>query len=1060
MSTTIPPPSSPLEVINCLSLALSPSPIERSNSLQALQSWSTLPGYYLYLTNIFTSREEEVGGVGVVNDQIRLQSLLQFKNGVDKYWRKMSNNAISQEEKAQIRPLLITNTMINEPNRVIAKNLAVTIGKLARLDYGVDWNDLPETLLTSLESSNNLLTLHRSLLYLHSTIKSLSSNRIPKGRLLMKKLTELVFNPLVRIHQSILTKSVQKLQTDGLVVVGGGVHQEIEEIECSLLSFKCLKFLTIYGDSNPASNQSIQNFFVSTLQTFDSLVSLRLQLILSSSSPSSREEEEEEEIPPRLILLTKHIISYLKLYRGLIQQNISIFDQMGISQPILETIWNFVQNACSTDQQDTDSNSSKIGESFNSLYPIKFLIPCLLVLKSCLSSWDGLTPLTIPLEFPKLLLQLLITKCLVLKKQELEKWWTDPEEFINDQEDSQGREEFELRSCSEFLIKSLIGGYKEELGKVLVGFLYNNDTTSSSSSSSETSTAAAGDLDGLLLKEAVYTAIGKSCTDLNGILDFESWLNQSLLPEALGTQESFRIIRRRISWLLGCLISEDLIQSKESKNLVYKLMTHLLSRNESTDEAIRLTCSKSLQKVLDSWDFDLPGFLPNLEMILEELIDLLTNCQGIETLMRLNETLGIVISRTGESITPFASKLSIVLNDLWLKTSTSTSTVGGGGETSQAHFQTSILVSLTRLSEALGGGDKSMGLHSQACKIIEFSIDPNKPSHVYLQEDALELWSTLLKRSSSISYEMFQLLPNLLSLLNQGTDVLPKILSIFESYLLLDSNPNKVLETTSLNFFSTVSNLLDGLRFEAVKIVLHSINMVFKTTSTTPEGVHQWVRALDESGCFQKMLEEISKPDTSTLIVTKYLCSIARIILSSSTEIFYQLLESTANRTGTSSDHLLSIILDQFIERLDNMSQAGQRKLVALALSELVVTRNRIVLEKLGDLISLWSGVLAQTEETDKGDSELYHQYEPTDVDYTSEVEYDYIETLETVRKTNLNSIDPVITNKLSNFIGQRLQQTQELNGGVEIFTQQWLNSIDPIVLEELVKRLKGELKG
>ena len=54
--------------------------------------------------------------------------------------------------------------------------------------------------------------------------------------------------------------------------------------------------------------------------------------------------------------------------------------------------------------------------------------------------------------------------------------------------------------------------------------------------------------------------------------------------------------------------------------------------------------------------------------------------------------------------------------------------------------------------------------------------------------------------------------------------------------------------------------------------------------------------------------------------------------------------------------------------QLDNMSQGGQRKIVALAVAELVVTNNPIVLSRLPDLVALWSGVLAQTEETQEGE--------------------------------------------------------------------------------------------
>lgn len=46
----------------------------------------------------------------------------------------------------------------------------------------------------------------------------------------------------------------------------------------------------------------------------------------------------------------------------------------------------------------------------------------------------------------------------------------------------------------------------------------------------------------------------------------------------------------------------------------------------------------------------------------------------------------------------------------------------------------------------------------------------------------------LLRRSDTLSPEMLSLLPLLISLLSSGTDVLPRVLKILESYLLLDAS--------------------------------------------------------------------------------------------------------------------------------------------------------------------------------------------------------------------------------------------------------------------------------
>lgn len=72
-------------ILSALSLALSPSPTEREASLAQLSSWTTTFGYYSSLVDIFTNRQLDLGPA---SREIKLQAAVQFKNGVDKYWRK------------------------------------------------------------------------------------------------------------------------------------------------------------------------------------------------------------------------------------------------------------------------------------------------------------------------------------------------------------------------------------------------------------------------------------------------------------------------------------------------------------------------------------------------------------------------------------------------------------------------------------------------------------------------------------------------------------------------------------------------------------------------------------------------------------------------------------------------------------------------------------------------------------------------------------------------------------------------------------------------------------
>lgn len=80
-----PAPETLLPILSALSSALSPSQQERDASLAQLQAWATVPGYYPSLVEIFANKQLELGPG---YREIRLQAAVQFKNGVDKYWRR------------------------------------------------------------------------------------------------------------------------------------------------------------------------------------------------------------------------------------------------------------------------------------------------------------------------------------------------------------------------------------------------------------------------------------------------------------------------------------------------------------------------------------------------------------------------------------------------------------------------------------------------------------------------------------------------------------------------------------------------------------------------------------------------------------------------------------------------------------------------------------------------------------------------------------------------------------------------------------------------------------
>lgn len=157
---------------------------------------------------------------------------------------------------------------------------------------------------------------------------------------------------------------------------------------------------------------------------------------------------------------------------------------------------------------------------------------------------------------------------------------------------------------------------------------------------------------------------------------------------------------------MGAWVGEDL--QPETRAKVYSVVIHLLGNNASTDLAIRLTSARSLSKC-DTWDFKKDTFAPYVDTALTEIASLLGEVSMPESLMRLNDALGVVIGLVGKLIAPYAAKLAEMLQQLW-------------ASTTDNHFQVSLLVTMIKLAQSLD--EVSRGLHPYVCPIIAISLDP------------------------------------------------------------------------------------------------------------------------------------------------------------------------------------------------------------------------------------------------------------------------------------------------------------------------------------------------
>lgn len=107
-----------------------------------LKAWETQPGFHFLLQSIYLDLSNGL--------HVRWLAVIQFKNGVEKYWRATRINSIGKDEKASIRKRLFD--VVDEQNNQLCIQNAQATARISRIDFPVEWPNL-------LSQSSNCLTL-------------------------------------------------------------------------------------------------------------------------------------------------------------------------------------------------------------------------------------------------------------------------------------------------------------------------------------------------------------------------------------------------------------------------------------------------------------------------------------------------------------------------------------------------------------------------------------------------------------------------------------------------------------------------------------------------------------------------------------------------------------------------------------------------------------------------------------------------------------------------------------------------------------------------------------
>ncbi|NWV60613.1 IPO11 protein, partial [Malurus elegans] len=916
--------------------------------------------------NIFTNHSLDVN--------VRWLAVLYFKNGIDRYWRRITPHALSEEEKTTLRAGLITN--FNEPVNQIATQISVLIAKVARVDCPRQWPELIPTLVESVKVQDDLQQ-HRALLTFYHVTKTLASKRLAADRKLFYDLTSSIYSFACSLWNHHTDTFLQQICT-------GDEAAAANSLERTLLSLKVLRKLTVHGFVEPHWNAEVMGFLHAVFE--------RLKQFLECSRSIRAESICRDRLEKTIILFTKVILDFLDQHP---------FSFTALIQRSLEFSVSYVF---------TEAGEGVVFE--------QFIVQCMNLIKMIVKNYaykpskniEDSSPETLEAHkiktafftYPTLMeiCRRLVTHYFLLTKEELTMWEEDPESFTVEETGGDSWK-YSLRPCTEVLFIDIFHEYNQTLTPVLLEMVHSLQ----GSTDMENTNA-------ILIKDAVYNAVGLAAYELFDSVDFDQWFKNQLLAELQVSHDRYKPIRRRVIWLIGQWISVKF--KSDLRPVLYEAIRNLLQDRDL---------------VVNDFEFRTDQFLPYLESMFTLLFQLLQEVTQCDTKMHVLHVLSCVIERVNMQIRPYVGCLVQYLPLLWKQ--------------SEEHnmLRCAILTTLIHLVQGLGAESKN--LYPFLLPVIQLSTDVSQPPHVYLLEDGLELWLVTLENSPCLTPELLRIFQNMSALLELSSENLKNCFKIINAYIFLSSS--EFLQMYAADLCRSFCELLKDITTEGQVQVLKVVENVLKANPVLGPQMFQPL--------LPSVLRGIIDGERYPVVMSTYLGIIGRVLLQNA-RFFSLLLSQLACELGQELDQILGNMIEMWVDRMDNITQPERRKLSALALLSLLPSLNSVIQDKFCGIINIAVEGLhdVMTEDSETGTYKdcmlMSHFEEPkTTEDEEPPTEQDK-------RKKMLALKDPVHTVSLQQFIYEKLKAQQELLG------EQGFHALMETVDTEIVAQLQEFLQG
>ncbi|XP_022129753.2 importin-11 isoform X2 [Pieris rapae] len=850
-----------------------------------LEEWEIEPGFYSVLLNVLSNHSVDV--------HVRWLAVMCFKNGVDRYWRRNAPHAISDEEKIKLRQGLLNTNVLNEPVAQIATQEAVLIAKIARFDCPENWPNLIPDLIGALKAPQSLVQ-HRSLLIFHHVVKALASKRLLVSKKKFQELTSTVYGFILNLwHENteIFLRHIQE---------GAATEVITEHLEKALLCLRVLRKLTVFGFKKAHDSQ-------------DAIAFLNVVFDRAKTSLECRKLLKGRGIY-LLELCEKFIIHLTKVALGVL--SFHPFSYVQLIRPSLE----FALYYCFTEQG-------------MSLAYERFTIQCLNIVKGILQCLEFKLPkgdqatASITLHAHQIKTEVLnentichmcrhlVTHYFLLSSDDLALWDAEPESFATDEAGESWK--YSLRPCTEAVFMELFHEYRSILAPELVRLL----------ASSQETAVSPEDLPNILKKDAIYNAVGLAAFDLYDDVDFDEWFTNVLSRELKIQDNNYRIIRRRVCQLIGQWCGVRASQSL--RPAMYEALLEPLTRSDE-DPAVKLAAAEALRSTIDDFNFQVEQFAPYAPHALAALYDLLVESEECDTKMHVLHVISYVMERCGAMVSRERGVVALFsyLPQLWQHAA------------SHHMLKAAALAAVVHLVKAVG--ECADSIRPWILCVVNESTRLNEPAHVYLLEDALELWLAVLEATENPDPQLLELAKNLYPIIETSSEHLRIVVYIMQAYALLC--PEEFFSCEGGKCMALLDDMLSDMRTEGV---IAALKMAEICVSVVYPERNPYLGVEVIWPILKRVVYYLIKNDDLQMVFSVELCLLSRVILLS-TDLFYKAVQEAAKSLPEyDSDpvKVLNKLLNIWTEKMNCIMQVERWKVVGLGLAALLTTQNSTVLQ-------------------------------------------------------------------------------------------------------------------